>query len=201
MDEAFYNRVGGERIASRQIDELVGLARGLAADGVLSDAEVQCLQSWLAANGAVNDQPLVRDLYQRIDEIMRDGQVDEDERSDLLATLQGLTGQQVELGEVLKPTTLPLCTPAPTLTFPARIYCFTGTFNYGRRSACDAAVRERGGASAGLSRKTDVLVIGAYVTESWKHSTFGLKIMQALEWRDRGAAIAIVSEDHWRAHL
>jgi hypothetical protein len=27
----FYNRVGGDRIASRQIDELIGIARGLVA--------------------------------------------------------------------------------------------------------------------------------------------------------------------------
>ena len=39
-EEAFYNRVSSNRISSRQIDELVGLARGLCADGVINQAEV-----------------------------------------------------------------------------------------------------------------------------------------------------------------
>ncbi len=30
--DEFYSRVGGDRIASRQIDELIGIARGLVAD-------------------------------------------------------------------------------------------------------------------------------------------------------------------------
>ena len=55
--EAFYNTVGGDRITSRQIDELVGLARGVAADGVINQAEVEFLQKWLAANRAISDQP------------------------------------------------------------------------------------------------------------------------------------------------
>lgn len=49
MDDKFYNRVGGDRISSRQVDELIGLARGLAADGSINKAEVEFLQKWLAA--------------------------------------------------------------------------------------------------------------------------------------------------------
>lgn len=41
MDSNFYNRVGGDRIASRQIDELIGLARGLLADGKINESEVE----------------------------------------------------------------------------------------------------------------------------------------------------------------
>ena len=41
MGEEFNNRVGGVRIASRQIDELIGIARGIAADGTLNQAEAE----------------------------------------------------------------------------------------------------------------------------------------------------------------
>jgi hypothetical protein len=33
--DEFLNRVGGERIPSRQIDELIGLCRGMAAEYML----------------------------------------------------------------------------------------------------------------------------------------------------------------------
>lgn len=201
MDDELLNRFGGDRIASRQIDELVGLARGVAADGDINQAEVEFLQKWLAANVAISEQPLIRTLYERINEALADGVLDDEEKVSLLETLGSFSNRDFELGEVLKSSTLPLCDPPPKLSFTGRTYCFTGTFIYGQRKACERAVVERGGVSGGLSRKTEVLVIGAYATDSWKHSTFGNKILQASEWREEGRPISIVSEEHWTRHL
>jgi len=201
MDNSFYNRVGNDRINSRQIDELIGLARGLVADGEINLREVEFLQKWLAANMGVSDQPLMAMLYRRVDEVLRDGILDNDEAADLLHTLNQFSSRDFELGETLKSTTLPLCEPAPALTFTDRLYCFTGTFNYGQRKHCEQAIIDRGGRAGGLSAKTDVLVIGVYATESWKHSSFGTKIMKACEWRDEGRPISIVSEQHWTGYL
>lgn len=200
-DEQTLNRFGRERIASRQIDELTGLARGLCADGVLNQAEVEFLQAWLAANGEITGHPLISGLYRRIAEILSDGVVEDSERDELLQTLRDFSGSDMEVGEALKATTIPLCNPAPVLTFLGRTYGFTGTFGYGRRPKCEQAVAERGGACGSLTRKTDVLVVGVYATESWKHSAFGHKILKASGMRDQGTPIAIVSEDHWVRHL
>ena len=201
MNEAFYNRVGGDRISSRQIDELIGIARGVAADGALNKSEVEFLQKWLAANAGISDQPVIRTLYSRINEVLGDGVLDVDECNDLLATLNSFSNRDFELGEVLKSTSLPLCRPAPALTFAGQIYCFTGTFNYGQRKHCEQAVIGRGASCSGLSQKTNVLVVGIYATESWKHSSFGNKIVKASDWRDAGMPISIVSEEHWTQYL
>lgn len=201
MSDALHNRFGGDRITSRQIDELIGIARGLIADGMINQAEVEFLQRWLVANSEISDQPVLRTLYNRVQEILADGIVEDDEKSDLFDTLDRLTRRDFELGEVLKATSLPLCDPAPTLTFPGVVYCFTGTFTYGQRKHCEAAVVDRGGSVGGLTRKTNVVVIGAYATESWKHSSFGNKIVKACEYRDAGVPISIVSEEHWSRHL
>lgn len=201
MDEAFYSRVGGDRITSRQIDELIGIARGLVADGQINQAEVEFLQKWLAANLSISGQPLIHTLYDRVSGILADGVLDKDEAADLLDTLNRFSNRDFELGEVLKSTTLPLCNPAPALVFPGVRYTFTGTFNYGQRKHCEAAVTDRGATAGGLTQKTNVLVIGVYATESWKHSSFGNKILQATEWRSQNVPIAIVSEEHWVRHL
>ena len=201
MDEAFYNRVGGDRINSRQIDELIGLARGLVADDVLNQREAEFLQKWLAANLGISGQPLIATLYRRVAEVLSDGVLDADEAAELCDTLDRFSKRDFELGETLKSTSLPLCDPAPVLVFDGRSYCFTGTFNYGQRKHCEAAVLERGGRVGSLTMKTNVLVIGVYATESWKHSSFGTKIMKACELRDEGVPISIVSEEHWAMHL
>ncbi|WSG73072.1 BRCT domain-containing protein [Rhizobium beringeri] len=201
MEDALHNKFGNDRISSRQIDELIGLARGLVADGNVNQAEVEFLEKWLVANAGVSDAPLLGTLYRRVREILADGVVDEEEKAELLDTLNRFSNRDFELGETLKATTLPLCAPAPVLSFEGRAYCFTGTFNYGQRKHCEAAVTERGASAGGLTQKTNVLVIGTYATDSWKHSSFGAKIMNAVEFRRKGLPISIVSEDHWVRHL
>lgn len=201
MNDTFYNQVGNDRITSRQIDELIGLARGLVADGTVNQAEVEFLHKWLVANSGLSDTPILRTLYYRVNEILSDGRVDEEEKAELLDTLNRFSNRDFELGETLKATTLPLCNPAPALSFPGANYCFTGTFNYGQRRHCEKAVTDRGAFAGGLTQKTNVLVIGVYATDSWKHSSFGNKILNAVEFRSRGLPISIVSEEHWAAHL
>lgn len=195
------NSFHGQRLAVRQIDELIGLARGLVADGKINEVEAEFLYAWLAANADVVDNPVISILYSRVSTIMADGVADPDECNELFDTLRAFVDNDIAPGEVLKPTSLPLCRPAPELNFEGRRFCFTGTFNYGQREDCEAAVVDRGGAVGGIARKTNVLVIGAYVTDAWKHSSFGNKIMQAVEWREDGFPISIVSEDHWRQFL
>jgi NAD-dependent DNA ligase len=200
--DEIYKHFNRERISSRQVDELIGLSRGLCADGVLNDAEVEFLQKWLVANLDASQDRLLAKLYRRVDEVLRDGFIDNDERTELFDTLKQFADTTFELGEVLKPTTIPLCSPAPQVTFRGRSFCFTGNFNFGRRPACEQAVTDRGGFAGSLTKNTNYLVIGAYVTDSWKHSTYGLKIMKAVEMRDnKGVPISIVSEHHWANYL
>lgn len=200
-DEAAFNGMGRHRIAGRQMDELIGLARGLCADGSISEADVLCLQGWLAREAQITDHPMLRALYGRIEDILADGVADTEERAELFETLRTFTGDIGEIGEAAKPTGLPLCDPPPPLAFEGRRYCLTGTFLFGRRAECESAVVERGGEVGSLTRKTNVLVIGAYATESWRHSSFGNKIMRAVEYRDLGVPLSIVSEMHWKAFL
>jgi NAD-dependent DNA ligase len=201
-DEELYNVYGSDRIAVRQIDELIGLVRGLCADGVLNDAEVEFLQKWLVINHDITGQPLVSNLCHRVNQMLSDGVMDEGERRELFDALNSFSDTTFELGEVLKPTTLPLCSPPPDVTFPGMRFCFTGTFNLGRRRDCEGAVEVRGGLAGSLTQDTDYLVIGAYVTDSWLHSTCGTKIIKAVEMRDdKYVPISIVSEEHWARFL
>lgn len=201
MKEQLLNKLSSDRIESRQVDELVGLARGLIADGSINEAEVMFLEGWLANNLSISGYPLIRTLYTRVQTILADGITDQEECADLLSALTAFTAGDAELGEASKSSTLPLCNPQPPLIFEGFLYCFTGTFSFGQRKACESAVVERGGLCGSLSKKTRVLVIGSYATESWKHSSFGNKIMKAVEYRDAGYPISIVSEQHWAQYL
>lgn len=78
----------------------------------------------------------------------------------------------------------------------------TGVMAYGPRKICEAAVLDRGGSAAsGVSKKVSYLVIGSIGNEQWRHSSHGVKIVKAVDLRDAGAPIAIISEDHWQKCL
>jgi NAD-dependent DNA ligase len=127
--------------------------------------------------------------------MLADGVIDDDEKLELLDTLNGFSSRDFELGEVLKATSLPLCDPPPSLSFAHQRYCFTGTFNFGQRKECEATLTVLGAPAGGLTQKTNVLVVGVYATESWKHSSFGNKIMKACEFRDLGLPILLLGGD------
>ena len=102
--------------------------------------------------------------------MLSDGVFTDDERSELLGILQDFGSHPMEMGEPMLSTAVPFADPLPTLDFDGRRYCFTGTFTFGTRDACETSVAERGAVAGSLTRNTDILVVGHYATESWLHS-------------------------------
>ena len=202
MEEIAKNQLRRPQLDERQIDELIGIAKGVLADGYLDDREIMFLQKWLVANQHITNNSLVNTLLERLADVLADGIVDPNERADLFSTLSSLCREDFELGEALKAASLPLCTPTPKISFQGMRFCFTGTFVFGSRSNCKQVVIERGANEGSLTQKTDFLVIGEYATDSWKHSSYGRKIEKAVEYRDvKGILISIVSEKTWRDAL
>lgn len=199
-----YANMGRDRIATRQIDTLIGMAKVITLDGIVDQKEAEFLQDWLVANHAVLDNPVIGILMDRVSAMLQDDVLDADEAKELLATLRAFTGEAPEAtGELLRSSTLPCDEPPPAVTIEGRILCFTGTCATGTRRDCQNIVRNLGGEIVNsVTRRLDFLVLGAYVTDSWAHESFGRKIEKAVEYRDiKGTGLAIVSESHWRGSL
>ena len=167
----------------------------------MNQAEAEYLLKWIAANAEQTDNPVLALLYGRIEKVLSDGILDPEEASDLLQALTRFCAGDFELGEPLKSTSLPLCDPAPVVSFGNSAFCFTGTFAFGSRKDCEKAVIKLGGIPGALTRTTRYLIVGAYATDSWAHSSFGRKIEKAVDMRSNGVPISIIGESHWVAHL
>jgi NAD-dependent DNA ligase len=192
------------RIDRRSADALIGLAAGITADGMINQQEAKFLESWIATNLVHLDDPVVNLLYRRLADMLADGVLDAEESEELLGMLRSFSGLPVGNPSTCKnaftpPNDLPLCRPAPDLEWNGRLFVFTGVMAYGPRKACEALVVERNGQiGAGVSKKVHYLVVGTIGNDQWLHSTYGTKIMKAVELRESGAPIAIVSEEHWQ---
>lgn len=189
-----------DRLIAREIDELTGLCKGAILDGAINQTEAQGIMTWLDTHTHCLDTWPASVLYDRLRGMLADGTLDSDEERDLLGLLTGFATPESARRTVT--SALPIDQPAPTITIDGHSFCFTGVFDYGSRTECQQAVSDRGGIAVnGITKKLHYLVIGNIGSEFWKHSTFGTKIAKAVEYRDAGSPLVIVSEHHWAGHL
>lgn len=195
------------RIDRRSADALVGLAAGITADGHINQMEAEFLQNWISTNLVHLDDPVINLLYRRLSNMLADGVLDAEESKELLEILRSFAGVSASKPKAsdnsfVRPNGLPLNQPPPELVWSGRVFLFTGVMAYGPRKDCEAKVIERGGQIApGVSKKIHYLVVGEIGNEQWLHSTYGTKIKKAVELRETGSPLAIVSEQHWQSAL
>jgi NAD-dependent DNA ligase len=181
--------------------EMVGMIRGIVADGRVSGEEATRLESWTRENPLVATRWPANMLARRLAMMVRDGRVDSGERAHLEAVLGQLAETQGRLALPLA-TDLPVDRPAPSVVFEARTFVFAGEMAYGPLRACEREVVELGGASErAVSRRTDYVVIGSLAAEDWTQSGFGGHVDEVMQLRARGVRIAIISEEEWASAL
>jgi len=192
-----------ERIDRKSVDALIGISVGLIADDQINQLEAQFLQKWIETNLAHLDDPVVNILFRRLNDMLSDGILSAEEAEDLMLLLKQFTGiAPASNALALRVSSLPLNDPLPIIDWSDRTFMLTGTMAYGPRKSCESLIVERGGLiGAGVSKKVHYLIVGSVGNEQWLHSSYGTKIKRAVELRESGIPIAIVSEEHWQKAL
>lgn len=191
------------RINQRAADALIGISIGMMADGKINQNEAEFLKRWIETNLAHLEDPVINLLFKRLEDMLSDGVLDEEESAQLLEILKQFTGISPTAPKPVQlATSLPLCNPLPTIIWPERVFVFTGAMAYGPRKICEELIIERGGLTAkGVSKKIHYVVVGSIGNDQWLHSSYGAKIKQAVDLRESGNPISIISEEHWQNAL
>jgi NAD-dependent DNA ligase len=187
------------RLTDRNIDELIGICKGIVVDQMVTTEEASFLTQWLKINENVIDEWPANIIAARIEEMLIDTVIDEKERKELFDLLQEFTGEK-EAKKVCDnySTSLPFDRPFPELVFPNNIFCLTGKFCFGARGICESEIMKREGLiQSNPTLKTNYLVIGILGSSDWIHTTHGRKIEKAVEYREKGRPIKIIPEEHW----
>lgn len=187
------------RELTRSMQMLTGIVTGIVADGHLHDMEVQLLSTWLSSNPEVTTVWPGSAIARHVREVLADGVITSDERAYLLTELQRLAGTDFsETGSTDPSTTgLPYDLEAVIAIRDLSI-CHTGEFLYGTRTACEELTSKAGGIPvSSVTKKVAFLVIGTHVSPAWVNTSYGRKIMRAMELKDEGHPIFIVSEKRW----
>jgi NAD-dependent DNA ligase len=192
-----------QRRVEQGLAEMVGLVRGVAADGVVSSDEATRLSEWIRANPEPAARWPANILARRLGRIFADGRLDGRERDRLSALLAQVAQNPEGMGRGFPlATDLPISRPEPEVVFEGQTFVFAGELAYGPTRACEREVLELGGmCERTINRRTDYVVIGTLGAADWAQTAFGALVDEVVQYRSRGVPIAVVTEEHWAAAL
>ncbi len=201
--EVIPSSINAGRREDRDLMEMLGLVKGVLADGKVCEAEANHLNTWIRCHPDVLATFPGKALADRLTHIFEDGRVDVDERRDLAQLLKQLVGGEAGLiGGESSSTELPLDSPPPPVQFSGKSFVLTGKFAMGPRKACEALIVSHGGVcKRSVIATLDYLVIGSFGSRDWIQTSHGRKIEKAMQLKKDGRQVAIVGECHWATEL
>ena len=178
------------------IEELVGFLTGTASDGVLNDQEIAAISSWLENNESVKSVWPASVIVQRLAIILEDGIITDEEREDLLATVQQVTGTDAdESGLGYEVSTEVWEDSISDVEFAGSVFCLTGDFVSGDRESVDTLLRCLGAeTNSSVNKSVSYLVIGTLASHDWLYTSHGRKIEKALLLKREGSDIKVITE-------
>lgn len=177
-------------------DELVGFLTGVASDGVLNDQEVAALSDWLHRNESIRDKWPASAILYRLNVVLEDGVITEEERQDLMKTVGQITGANPEPADSAYEASTEVWEDAiDELKIAGSTFCLSGDFVSGDRNTVDTNLRLMGAeTSPNISKDVDYLVIGTLASRDWLYTSHGRKIEKALLLKRKGINITIITE-------
>jgi hypothetical protein len=179
-----------------QVEELVGFLTGVASDGVLNDQEVGALSDWLDQNESVKDIWPASVIVNRLNNVLEDGIITEEERQDLLQTVNQVTGNSAPEDDISYESSTEVWEDEiDSMEIIGKTFCLTGEFVSGDRSAVDTMLRLRGAEiSPNVNKSVDYLVIGTLASRDWLYTSHGRKIEKALLLKREDVKITVITE-------
>ena len=172
--DPIYNRRQRE---SRDTNELLGVVRGILADGHVADSEIVFLAKWLLTNEELATQWPFSRLVDRLAAVLaRPRGLTRMSAPTFTRSCRRLSGTPRRGILRNTPTTFPLTKPEPEIIFDRNEFVLTGKFVHGTRKLCEAEIASRGGSCCDrVTLRTSYLVIGTMSSRDWVNTSWGRK--------------------------
>lgn len=179
-----------------RVYELIGFLKGITADSVLNEKEVEALANWIEENRSIKRMWPASVVVRRLKAILDDGVIVEQDREDLLQTLNQLTSIHDEkTGVTYRASTEVWEDQVDMIHFAGSVFCLTGDFVTGDRTKVTQMLQELGAkTSSSMNNNVDYLLIGTLASRDWLYTSHGRKIEKALLIKQQGQSVKIITE-------
>ena len=172
---------------TNQLIELQALLYKIIEDDEVSEDEAVFLRDWMNDNYHLRGNYPYDRVYDVLEKVFEDGVLDREELELLLEKFSEFTNP-----------TRPTCYEVSSIT--DKHFVLTGEFRYGSRNSVEEYILAKGGIIDNTVKKaTDYVVIGSLGSQAWKNGTYGEKIKKAMELKDKGQEIDLISEEDFFA--
>jgi NAD-dependent DNA ligase len=169
---------------ARNTSGVVGVLRGLIADGKVSHERMVFLGRWLLTNKEFAEEFPFNELFVKVDNALKARHIGEQDRREI-NLIERITGTDNSEGFENAPTTYPLTDPPPEIVFAGSEFVLTGTFEFGARKEFETEIVARGGTCGQyVTRRTRCLVIGKLSSRDWTNTSWGNKVRDAASRRE-----------------
>lgn len=182
MDKSF-NSCNYERIVDKNVDECIGICKGILSDDEFNESEKNFLIDWIRKHDLNKNAPIVKILF---DELNNNSNTLDDLKEVLISFTGGTLTPSDEVKSMT--TTLPIEKDLEYIEFENKSFCLTGKFSsaYGNRQAIAEIIKDKGSIIKDkVSQSLDYLVVGELGNTDWAHSTYGRKIQIVLENKEK----------------
>lgn len=181
----------------KAINTLYGIIMGITVDQIVTDDEIYFLKLWLLDNEIHTTEFPLNVIKRRINEILADNIITQEEREDLYQTLtQIIGGSYHQTGAASGSSTAYNLEEPDSIIIYNATFCMTGAFISGPREKCQKSLSRFGGKPTNtVSKKLDYLIIGGLASRDWIATGHGTKIQKAFCYKEKGVPITIISEE------
>jgi hypothetical protein len=179
------------------VNLLLGFLQGISADNHLLNKEIGLLAHIVATDAASVTWP-GNLLNKRLQRIIKEEVISDEERDDLLVLIKQITGENfTETGLAVGMATQAFADGNVMSIFGKRV-CFTGKFFSDTRFNLEQQAKVLGAEPMkAMNKMVNVLIIGGLASRDWKFTSHGRKIEAAIKARQEGCDIQIISEEDW----
>lgn len=177
VDRHQHSQFNQEKIITRALNELRGIAYSVIYDGKIDDAELSMLRLWITDNAPYLNSGTGRLVVDCLNQIYADGIVTQQERTTLFNLLFNLGSYT--FAKYIDQNIYHDCRD---ICFSDHTFCISGQMIFCNRNQAAELIEQRGGKFVNsVSLKTNYLIIGDLGNESYALGNYGRKIQYAMD--------------------
>ena len=166
------------------LNEMNTILQEISCDDILTVDEINRLICWMNDNISLRGNFPYDRIYDKLVEVLDDGVITEQEHDELVQLFHTATN----------PVDASSC-PCDCINIEGKNVCLSGEFDYGSKDDVSKLLIKKGAImQSGITKKTNILIVGGQGSSAWSAGNYGSKIKKALELQTKGSEILIIRE-------